>query len=142
MLKHLGYTARMRDVAVIGAGLAGLACARALTQRGLSVTLLECEERAGGRVRTEIEDGFRYDRGFQVLLTAYPEAKKLLNYNDLQFQYVPSGARNFSPRSRNFILPSASCEIPAFTALTWSRMESALSPRGKMPSNIIFVAGR
>ncbi len=85
----------MRDVVVIGAGLAGLACARALTERNLSVTLLECEDRAGGRVRTEIEDGFRYDRGFQVLLTGYPEAKRQLDYRALDLREFLPGALVF-----------------------------------------------
>ena len=62
----------MPDVLIIGAGLAGLTCARRLHERGLSVQVLEASDRVGGRVRTKTVDGFRLDRGFQVLLTAYP----------------------------------------------------------------------
>ncbi len=64
----------MTEVVIIGAGLAGLSCALSLEAAGLSVTLLEASDAPGGRVRTDLVDGFRLDRGFQVMLTAYPEA--------------------------------------------------------------------
>ena len=53
------------DVAVIGAGIAGLTCARALEGSGLSVRVLERDTRVGGRVGTDLVDGYRCDRGFQ-----------------------------------------------------------------------------
>ena len=80
-------------IVIIGAGIAGLTCAKYLKDKGVEALILEASDAVGGRVRTDVVKGFKLDRGFQVLLTAYPEAKKLLNYDDLQFQYVPSGAR-------------------------------------------------
>jgi phytoene dehydrogenase-like protein len=81
------------DVFVIGAGLAGLACARELTRRGLRVRLLEATDRVGGRVRTiQHPGGFLLDRGFQVLLTAYPLAQQLLDYDALRLGRFYSGA--------------------------------------------------
>lgn len=63
------------DVVVIGAGLAGLAAARGLEQAGLAPLVLEASDAVGGRVRTDLVDGFRLDRGFQVLNPAYPEVR-------------------------------------------------------------------
>ena len=63
------------DVAVVGAGLAGLSCARTLHRAGRRVVVLEAGDAVGGRVRTDEVDGFRLDRGFQVMLTGYPELR-------------------------------------------------------------------
>ena len=82
----------MTEVAIIGAGLAGLSCALSLEAAGLSVTLLEASDAAGGRVRTDLVEGFRLDRGFQVMLTAYPEAKRLLDYDALKLKKFEPGA--------------------------------------------------
>jgi phytoene dehydrogenase-like protein len=80
-------------IVIIGAGIAGLTCAKYLKDKGIEAIILEASFGVGGRVRTDIVDGFKLDRGFQVLLTSYPEARKLLNYNDLRFKKLPSGAR-------------------------------------------------
>ena len=61
------------QVVIVGAGLAGLCCARRLSVDGVDVRLLEGSDAVGGRVRTDLVDGFRIDRGFQVFLTAYPK---------------------------------------------------------------------
>ena len=68
-----------QDVIIVGAGLAGLAAAVHLHRQGRKVLLLEASERAGGRIKTDSHEGFLLDRGFQVLLTAYPETQALLN---------------------------------------------------------------
>ena len=60
------------DVVVVGAGLAGLRAAAVLARRGLDVAVLEAADRPGGRIATDVVDGFRLDRGFQVLNTVYP----------------------------------------------------------------------
>lgn len=80
------------EVIIIGAGLAGLACAVELQQAGIRFQILEAADGVGGRVRTDVVDGFRLDRGFQVLLTAYPEARRLLDYNALQLCPFFNGA--------------------------------------------------
>jgi phytoene dehydrogenase-like protein len=80
-------------IVIIGAGIAGLTCAKYLKDKGVEAIVLEASDGIGGRVRTDIVDGFKLDRGFQVLLTAYPEARKLLQYKDLYLKSMPSGAR-------------------------------------------------
>jgi phytoene dehydrogenase-like protein len=80
------------DVVVIGAGLAGLSCARRLHEGGARVTVLEAADEVGGRVRTDTLDGFRLDRGFQVLLTAYPETRRSLDYAALALRPFAPGA--------------------------------------------------
>src|SRR5215469_11523407 len=80
------------DVVIIGGGLAGLCCARTLHEKGVSFQILEASDGIGGRVRTDAIDGFLLDRGFQVLLTAYPEAKRLLDYTRLDLKAFAPGA--------------------------------------------------
>lgn len=84
------------QVIIVGAGVAGLSCARFLEEAGIDWHLFEKAEAPGGRVRTDEVDGFLLDRGFQVLLSAYPEARRLLDYGNLRLGSFPSGARVFS----------------------------------------------
>jgi phytoene dehydrogenase-like protein len=80
------------DVLIVGAGLAGLSCARVLQEKGINFQILEASDAIGGRVRTDEVDGFLLDRGFQVLLTAYPEAKRVLDYGRLDLKPYTHGA--------------------------------------------------
>ena len=80
------------DVVVVGAGLAGLAAARALHEAGLDVQVLESSDAVGGRVRTDEVDGFRLDRGFQVILTAYPELPRQFDVTALDLRAFEPGA--------------------------------------------------
>jgi phytoene dehydrogenase-like protein len=79
-------------VIIIGAGIAGLTCAKYLKDRGIQSLILEASDGVGGRVKTDVHEGFLLDRGFQILLTAYPEAQRLLNYQALDLQAFKSGA--------------------------------------------------
>ena len=80
------------DVVIVGAGLAGLSASRYLTAAGCDVHVLEASDGVGGRVRTDHVDGFTLDRGFQILLTAYPELKKQFDVDALNLQPFDPGA--------------------------------------------------
>ena len=82
-------------IVIVGAGLAGLACARVLAAAGRPFTILESSNAVGGRVRTDVVDGFLLDRGFQIFLPAYPEAKRVLDYEALDLRSIYRGADVF-----------------------------------------------
>ena len=129
------------DILIIGAGLAGLCCARRLAEQGQSFQILEAADQVGGRIRTDLVHGFRLDRGFQIFLTSYPEARRILDYEDLQLQKFTRGAliryrgrfhRLVDPRKQPFAaLGSITAPIGTFrdkirlckAALRWSRGE-------------------
>ena len=79
-------------VVIVGAGMAGLSCALHLHEAGLSVRVFESSDGVGGRVRTDVVDGFRLDRGFQVYLDAYEETGKLLDLEALDLRKFEPGA--------------------------------------------------
>jgi glycine/D-amino acid oxidase-like deaminating enzyme len=86
------------DVVIVGAGLAGLSAALELTRLGLQVLLLEAAERPGGRIVTDLVDGFRLDRGFQLMNPAYPRWRRLaaagvLDLDRLSPQFFEAGVR-------------------------------------------------
>lgn len=91
-MRH-SLTEKIIMITIIGAGIAGLTCAKYLRDRGVEAVILEAADAVGGRVRTDVVDGFRLDRGFQVLLNSYPEAERSLDYDALQLNKIPSGAR-------------------------------------------------
>ncbi len=79
------------DVLVIGAGLAGLQCARELQAAGRDVRVWESSDDVGGRIRTDKVDGFLMDRGFQVLNPAYPAVRRFADLKALQLQPLGAG---------------------------------------------------
>ena len=80
------------DVIIIGAGISGLACALAVEESGLTPLVLDASDAVGGRIRTDKKDGFLLDRGFQVLQTWYPEARRILDYAALDLRPFDPGA--------------------------------------------------
>lgn len=81
------------DCIVVGAGLAGLTAARAVQQAGNSVLLLDASDQVGGRVRSDVIDGFICDRGFQVINPKYPQVVKSNVIKELDFKYISGKIR-------------------------------------------------
>lgn len=79
------------DVLVVGAGLAGLRCARVLQDAGHEVIVLEAADAVGGRIRTDRIDGFLVDRGFQLLNPAYPAVRRWIDVDALGLQRFGAG---------------------------------------------------
>lgn len=68
---------------VVGAGVAGLLCARELQRAGVETVVLEADDAPGGRVRTDVVDGFRCDRGFQLINPSYPAVRRHVDVDAL-----------------------------------------------------------
>jgi phytoene dehydrogenase-like protein len=85
------YTLAGMKIIVVGAGLAGLTSAKVLRERGAEVAVFEASDGVGGRVRTDEQDGFLLDRGFQVYFTSYPVAGRHLDYEALDFRAFDPG---------------------------------------------------
>ncbi|MEM7671727.1 MAG: FAD-dependent oxidoreductase [Verrucomicrobiota bacterium] len=99
------------EVIIVGGGVSGLACAITLKEAGIPPLVLEASSRIGGRIVTDTQQGYRVDRGFQILLTAYPEVKRFLDLDSLELRYFRKGAHIwngkfwqsfFDPRSAPF----------------------------------------
>ncbi|GAB2568388.1 NAD(P)/FAD-dependent oxidoreductase [Microlunatus antarcticus] len=90
-------------VIVVGAGLAGLACAQHLVRSGVEVVVLEASDGVGGRVRTDVVDGFRCDRGFQLLNPAYPALKHVVDVGALDLHAFGAGVVVAHGRTRSIL---------------------------------------
>lgn len=129
------------DVVVVGAGLAGLACAQDLTAAGLRVRVLEASDGVGGRMRTDLRDGFRCDRGFQVVNTSYPQLRRRVQLSELYARpfspgvlvHTPQGRRRFAdptraPRQARDLLPGRLGSLRDVSALVMLSGRDLLTP--------------
>ncbi|KAL3515567.1 hypothetical protein ACH5RR_022469 [Cinchona calisaya] len=124
-------------VIIIGAGLAGLAAATRLQADDIPFVILEASDAVGGRVRSDFVDGYILDRGFQIFITGYPEAQKLLDYASLnlrkfyagaqvyyggRFHVVADPSRHFSDALSSLVNPMGSVVDKILIALTRIRV--------------------
>lgn len=88
----MAIKSKNNEVIILGAGLAGLSCARRLMKEKIFFILLDADQRIGGRLKTDNLDEFILNHGFQVLQTAYPEARRLLDFDRLELKPFAPGA--------------------------------------------------
>tara|TARA_B110000240_G_scaffold92697_1_gene105260 strand:+ start:736 stop:1986 length:1251 start_codon:yes stop_codon:yes gene_type:complete len=88
---------------IIGGGVSGLIAAKVLEENGFKPTVIEATDRAGGRIKTDIIEGYQLDHGFQVILTAYPAVKKYLDCKALDLQNFLPGASIFKANKQSII---------------------------------------
>jgi phytoene dehydrogenase-like protein len=120
------------DVVVIGAGLAGLAAARRVAKTGRTVLILERADAVGGRVRTDVVDGVRMDRGFQLYNPAYPEGRRVLDHDALDLRsFVPGVAVRVG---------DAVCHVADPFREPRSAISSLLAPVGSIRGKVAFAA--
>jgi phytoene dehydrogenase-like protein len=107
-----------RDVVIVGGGAAGLAAARQLTAAGTEVLLLEAGPRLGGRIATDTVDGFRLDRGFQVVNTGYPALSDFIDLPALDLRLFDHGLLIADDRGRHLLAdPRHRLSLPALRQL-------------------------
>ncbi|KRE34595.1 amine oxidase [Mycobacterium sp. Soil538] len=119
------------EVVVVGAGLAGLRCAAVLADAGREVRVWEAADEVGGRIRTDIVDGFLCDRGFQVLNPAYPELGSCVDVAALRLQ--PFGPGVGVRRERGSVVLAHPLRAP-------SRLPGMLARRGVRPGDAVALA--
>ena len=115
-------------IIVVGAGLAGLVATRALQQFGHEITLIEASDGIGGRVRSDVVDGFTLDRGFQVLFDAYPAVQSWLSLPELELCAFDPGAV-ICRHGQTSVLTDPLRDLPASWAAIWS---NAATPFDKL----------
>jgi protoporphyrinogen oxidase len=121
------------DVIIIGAGISGLTAANYLEDAGFSPLIIEATSRVGGRVKTDVKDGYRMDRGFQVFLPSYPEAKRLLDYDALDLKYFKPGAK--------ILTEAATIETVADPLRDWSQLlNSVFAPVGTLKDKLKILS--
>ncbi|MFG1809677.1 NAD(P)/FAD-dependent oxidoreductase [Streptomyces sp. NPDC049040] len=131
------------DVVVVGAGAAGLACARDLIDGGARVRVVEAADAVGGRMRTDVVGGFRLDRGFQVFNTSYPQVKARLRLRALRLRpftpgvliHTPGGWKRFTDPTRRLrqsadLLPGRLGSARDVAALALLSARDLLAPPG------------
>ena len=113
------------NIHIIGAGISGLIAAKVLEDHGYTPTIIEASGTVGGRVKSEIVNGYTLDHGFQVLLTSYPAAQKYLDFEELEIQELLPGATIFKKgksqtvgdplRKLSLLFPTLRSSIGTFT---------------------------
>lgn len=122
-------------IVIVGAGLAGLVCGRTLQRAGHNVIILEASDGVGGRARSDKVKGFTLERGFQVLFTAYPAAKRQLDFKRLDLRYFDPGAI-ISKDGKRYVL---SDPLRNPTSLLSSALTPIITLKDKVKTGLLAV---
>eukprot|EP00252_Welwitschia_mirabilis_P017630 TRINITY_DN3900_c0_g1_i1.p1 TRINITY_DN3900_c0_g1~~TRINITY_DN3900_c0_g1_i1.p1 ORF type:complete len:505 (+),score=98.54 TRINITY_DN3900_c0_g1_i1:52-1566(+) len=68
-----------KSVAVVGAGISGLAAAYRLKSQGFAVTVFETEGCIGGKIQSISQDGFTWEKGANTMTESEPEVRRLID---------------------------------------------------------------
>ena len=121
----------MSPIVVVGAGLAGLACAQRLVAAGREVVVVEASDAVGGRVRTDLVDGFRCDRGFQLINPAYPALPRVVDVDQLDLRSFGAGVVVATEQGRSVLADPR--RLPRLLPATLR------SPVGSLRERLAFV---
>ena len=127
-----------RDVVIVGAGLAGLTAARHLHDHGIDALVLEASDGVGGRVRTDVVDGLRLDRGFQLLNPSYPEARRFLDLDALELRGFTAGVIAMTPNGPTRLADPRSKPLWSVSAL--SQRSGSLLSKARFAAYAVQVA--
>ncbi|TCP25093.1 flavin-dependent amine oxidoreductase [Tenacibaculum skagerrakense] len=111
-----------QNIYIIGAGISGLIVALELEKNGYHSTIIEASDSVGGRVKTDVYEGYQLDHGFQVLLTSYPAAQKYFNYEELELQKFLPGAVIYENNTSSILGDGFRCFDLLFSTLTTSKV--------------------
>jgi phytoene dehydrogenase-like protein len=119
-------------IAIVGGGLAGITAARVLFRERAPFVLFEREPVLGGRVRTEVTpEGFRLDRGFQVLFTRYPAVRRFVDLKQLGLCAFTPGAVILGPGGERDELADP-LRVPASVWKTLRSPALSLADKGRV----------
>jgi len=124
------------DVAVVGAGLAGLAAAVRLHGAGLDVRVFEAGDAPGGRVRTDRRDGLLLDHGFQLLNPSYPEAGRVLDLPALDLRPFAAGVAVHRAGRRSVL-----ADPRRLPGATWQTVRAPFGGLGERAAAVRWFAG-
>lgn len=110
------------EVIIVGGGVSGLACAITLKEAGIQPLVLESSSRLGGRVITDTVQGYRIDRGFQILLTAYPEVQHFLDVDSLELSTFRKGAHIWDGAKWQSFFDPRSAPLSALSSIIRQRI--------------------
>jgi phytoene dehydrogenase-like protein len=126
------------EVVIVGAGLAGVNAALTLQAAGKEVLVIESSDRAGGRVASDLIDGFICDRGFQLINARYPALLELDVVKELDFIEAPRVVEVSMGDRRHAIGDPRKAPFTAFDTTTGTLLEKIALLRfivGSAPAN-------